>query len=262
MDLDKSLGRLAIIVPVFHLITCALFLFGYSWGFGGGAGTLFAVTDFFTVSLDHLIRTYALGLGVPLVFILVRHSRGHPYAADVIAAETDAVKREKLAAAHSTLKTIISWGLAISGLLILMALFFSIYFDLMRLYYLSVSAILLIFVVPFWKLCDALNIEGIHGEFAFVVLMFIAGVIGIGMDAGFRDRRGSMDFLDKDRYQCKDHMVLNTAGSRFITVTKDNMRHVINEECKILFSFPAKPPLRQQSIADAITESLRSRFAD
>jgi hypothetical protein len=107
MDIDKSLGRLAVMVPVVHVVACSLFLVGYSWGFESGVATLFTASDFFTVSLDHLVRMYALGMAFPLALLVYQHRSGAPYIADAIAVEVDETKKNALVRQSVFMKTLI-----------------------------------------------------------------------------------------------------------------------------------------------------------
>lgn len=255
--MDKSLARLAVIVPITHVVACSIFLAGYSWGFGGKVGTLFSVTDFFTVSLDRLIMIYLCGLGIPLGMIFYRHRTGEPYASVAIARETDETKKQELIRRRRSrirALTVLMWFAGVTGL---SAFILSIAYDLYRSYYALFSAMLFSMSILWWKLAEKAKLDGIGAEFAWTVTWFVVSLVGIGMDAGFRDRRMTFDYHKSAHYRCGTHIILTPAGDRFISVTPDNRRHVINEECKDLFEFASAPPPSSETIFSAIAQTVR-----
>jgi hypothetical protein len=133
----------------------------------------------------------------------------------------------------------------------------SSYYNLNRFYYSCVSTATISFSIPFWWICDRVKLYGFWAEVMWIVVCIVPAVISVGMDEGFRDRRDPMARLVKDTYHCQKQLVVSSIGDRFISVTRDNVRHVINDECEILFNFPRLNPPRDGSISDAVSKSVR-----
>ncbi len=60
----------------------------------------------------------------------------------------------------------------------------------------------------------------------------------LGMDTGDLHRRLPFAKIKSDQMSCSGSVVLKPIGERFISVTADDRRHVIDAECKILFDLP------------------------
>lgn len=257
MDSDKLLGRAAIIIPVTHVAACSLFLAGYSWGFGDKIGTLFTASDFFTISLHYLVSMYIFGLGVHLVPLAYRHLSGTPYTVDKISRIQDEEQRQLSLKRLEVIKTMITLSLVVLFTLVVTLLIINIVYDLNRSYYLTISVLTLTIVPLWWHVANKLLISGVGMELTLLGLTFAAGLVGLGMDAGFRDRRYSFDALQGSHFACGSDIVLTPVGNRFVSVSPDGSRQVINDKCEVIFKFPTLPKLNERTPAEVVFQALR-----
>lgn len=237
LDIDKIAGRATIIVPVVHLVACGLYMAGYSIGFGGNIGGMFSASDFFTITIQHLITTYVLTLGMPLVVIFMRHRSGRTYAVDLIAREDDPLKKAELIATRHWVVGFTTWTLPVLALLALVMLACQFWTGAARDYYFALNMCILALFPSWWKIANHLKFYGLSVELAWCALAFTVGVVGLGMNSGERDRRYSYNDLSEGRMRCGKHVILSPIGNRFISVTPDNRRHLVNDECKVQFDF-------------------------
>lgn len=254
MDIEKLAGRAALAAPVLHISTCTLYMYGYSVGFGSGIAGLFSISDFFTITLQHLVTIYALGLAIPTVTILARHRAGWAYISDSLPTGENG-------------RTIISKSLKITRFILHVTLFIyvmtpvaylisSIVVDSFVSYFLINSFMGIGLLPVWWKLSDTLRFYGLSAEIAFVLVIFASSVIAQGVDAGQGDRRFRYDRLSEDRLKCGEHVILAPIGERFLAATRDGSRQVIDDECKVHFSFEKRPPFREGSLYDLVWEKL------
>lgn len=256
MDIEKAIGRLTIIVPLIHLLACGLYMAGYSTGFGGNIGGMFTASDFFTITIQHLVTTYVLSLGMPVAVIFLRHRSGRTYAADLIAKEEDPAKKAKLVDTREWVIWFTTWALPLLGLLPLGLLACQIWTDAPRDYYLPLTMLLLALLPIWWRAANRLNFYGLPVELAWCALSFAVGVLGLGLNAGDRDRRWPQAAFVDSRMRCGKHVVLNPIGERFLTVTPDNRRHLTDDECKVQFDFAPTTIVRMDSLANLVSAKL------
>lgn len=248
MDTDKVLTRIAVAVPLAHVVACSLFLSGYSFGFGDQIGGLFELTDFFGISIQHLAGMYLLGFGIPLLMITARHRSGFAYAQDVREREPDSAKKATLERRDLSAKrvvTVVSSAMAMVGIVMITI---SQVFDTSRMYFIAMSLIATGISPLWWVVANSLRFHGLPAELTWIVASAIIGIIALGMDLGHIERRYSYEILSLNRYGCASMTILRPLGSRFLAVSPDGQRHIINEKCEVVFSFPAKPKLNTRPI--------------
>lgn len=256
MDFDKVVGRSAIGIPVLHVVTCGLFIAGYSAGFGGTIGGMFSASDFLTITLQHLVATYLFGLGIPIALVLLRHRAGYSYATDLIAKEEDPAAKERMINAH--LLTVRFLTIAVRGAAVVTIVGFICQFwtDSKRDYYLTANAVMLGLSPNFWYAASRLKFYGLPAEVVFCILIFAVGVFTLGMNVGDGDRRMPYDLLRPSRMYCGSHTILTPVGARFISATPDNRRHLIDEECNIQFDFVHAPVIPKAALYDLVKAKL------
>lgn len=240
LDFEKSLGRASIAFPMIHLISGGLYIAGYSFAFGGNIGGMFAASDIFTATIQHLIKLYFWGLAFPFIIILARHRLERYIKAQ--RAKEGAKNQQDMAVKREPLWPI--WALAPFALGIL---FLQIWTGSYRDYY-TLSLVFLMGLLPlFWKAEWLFALPRIPAEFAWCMMVFAVGVFSQGMQTGDRDRRAPYaTFLDQ-RMRCDDHLILNPVGPRFLSVTPDNRRHLIDDQCVVKFNFYPTPVVPSQS---------------
>lgn len=253
-DVDKIIGRLAIIVPVLHLTSCGLFMAGYSAGFGGGVGGLFSPSDFFTITIQYLILIYALSLGVPTLLTVARHRLGWASYQDIIEKETDQIRKEKLRSNGEFTKVVLVVSIWISLALFGLIFALSIWVGAIRDHYVMFMFFAVSLAPLWWKVSNHFDIPMLPSELALNAVLFVVAVIGIGMDRGDRDRRLPFELVVSKTMQCNDHRILRPIGERFISVTPDNRRYIINDECETQFVFETVPIYSPKPLGDLVVE--------
>lgn len=262
MSIDQLLARSALIIPLLHVVTCALYMVGYGRTFGGDVIGLFNASDFLTITLRNLVSTYVFALGLPALLLLRRHRSGNPYLADQIAAEPDEVKRGKLIDHGRAMRRLFSIALPILGLVVVVPFIISALLDLYLSYYLTVSYLAMVVSPLWWKFAASLRLYGIAAEVAWVGIAFVFGVISLGADQGQLDRRLPFTSFKADFMKCGHNVIIGTAGGKFISVTPDNRRHIIDGDCATKFTFPLQTTLGTISFYDEIVERMTRRATD
>jgi hypothetical protein len=256
IDIDKIATRYTVFVPVLHLVSCGLYIAGYSTAFGSNIGGLFSASDFFTITIQHLIMTYIVGLGMPLLVILARHRSGKTYAADLIAKEDDPIKKAAMAENNRKTVKFIQWVLPLASLLPIALLLCQIWTGAMREYYLVLNFVLMALLPTLWNTASRLGFFGVRVEFAWVGLAFAVGVYGLGLNSGDRDRRLPFSAFADSHMQCKKHFILRPIGSRFISVTSDDRRHLVDDKCEVKFTFPRSDIIPLESLFALVAKKL------
>lgn len=248
MNIDSALGRLAIVVPVAHIVACSLFLFGYNLGFGDNVGTLFSPNDFFVTSLVHLASMYVIGLGLPSMFIVYRHRTGkRSYLLNEIENEKDPARRVKLLAAARRDRAVIIATVGFFALVGAARLILDAVYDVERQYVLNMLFITLFGSLIFWRICEQIKFEGVASDLTMIVIFFAVSVTASGMNEGFRDRRSAYADAAANGFACSRYAVVSSAGDKYLAASVDGQRHLITSECKALFSFQIDPPLKEGS---------------
>ncbi len=252
MHVEEISQKIAIYIPVVHVCVCGLFIIGYSAGFGSGIADLFSVSDFFTITLKYLILIYTSGLVIPLLLILIRHKMGYSYAENLIDSIGDPEVRIKNMEILSSIRGPMTYGLITSSVLCAIMLIYQVYVDGYRNYYISLIWISIGFTTVWAYLAAKLNIFGAKVEVSWSILIFCVSVFGYAMDKGFMDRRMDYDYFSNDPMRCNDQKILSTVGSYFISVSRDNSRLIISDDCKTKFKIQNTAPLSERSISDLI----------
>lgn len=254
MDWDKALGRLAIVVPVLHVVVCTFFLAGYSWGFGGGVSKLFDTSDYFTATIENLIKIYTVALAIPLMTLVYRHRSGHPYAIDTVHSEEDPLKRDIMMSRMLLIRKLIFYISWILVFLILFAFIIQVKFDLYRSYYVTSQVIILALTFPYWHLCRNIKFYGFWAELAWLLVGFAFATLAMGADSGFKDRRYPYSIVSQDSFSCNNNSVIFRAGENFIAVEQLGKRIALNKDCDLKFEFSEFPPITEKSIYEVIVD--------
>lgn len=255
-DVEKLIGRATLAFPVLHVLTCGIYIAGYSAGFGGNIGGMFSTSDFFTITIQHLIMIYVLGLIFPTVFILLRHRSGKTYAADEIEREQDPTRKARLISDRNFIVGLLDRFLPFVGLVMLGILFCQIWTGSRVEYYMTLNMILMAFMPTWWRAAGYFRFYGLQAEITWCVFVFIIGVLGVGLNAGDIDRRAPYSSLANGHMRCKEQVILNPIGERFISATKDNRRHIVDDDCKVRFDFEPAPIFAEGSLYDLVYAKL------
>jgi hypothetical protein len=244
-DMEKVLGRLAIAIPLVHVVTCGLYLAGYSAGFGARIGGMFLPSDFFTITIQMLIQLYTLNLGLPVLILFVRYIYVDGYASDVIFKPTEHQTIQDLTANISALKKIlivINTLCIFLGIVAIANLTAEIIVGVKLSIRFTCSFLMLAGLPLWWKFATKLKRGGWQVEFAFLCTYFVIGIWAAGVENGQMDRRAEYSNFVGRRMTCGDHVILGPIGSRFLSIMPNGQRQIIDENCKIIFGFVKAPP--------------------
>lgn len=212
-DYEKSIGRATLAIPLIHVVTCGLYIAGYSAGFGGNIGGMFTASDFFTITIQHLLTTYVLSLALPISYIFVRHRSGKTYAVDLIAAEDDPERKAEMIATRQWIVKFSTWALPLIAVVPVSSFILQIWTDARLEYYLTLTSVSLALLPLWWTFANRLNFHGLPVELAWCVFVFIVGVLGLGLNSGERDRRLAYGDLAKGRMFCGSHVIVARLAS-------------------------------------------------
>jgi hypothetical protein len=270
-DFDKYSGRIALLVPTFHILTCGIFITGYSIGFGANIIGLFSVSDFFTITMQYLRELYLSSLllfSISILFLFYKPNIKN------ISDENSAIQKNKKPPVNLPkfmyiiviLLAVIVFILAARE--IYLGLFQNKYvkfYGIFQQIFLQYFAIYTMYVVNSVNNLKNPKIFKMGLVFTiFSILLHSFGAVGIGLEVGQRDRKMPFEWLKNDRMTCGSNVVLNPIGERFISVTSDNRRHIIDDKCQTVFDFPSVAPFqfdKDKPVATHATNSSQTKAA-
>lgn len=254
MDQDKLVGQAVVTVPIIHLITCAIYLAGYSAGFGANIGTIFSVGDLFGLSVSELFWTYLAGVVIPLV-ALSPQLRPDYKTAHARAQETgDAAIISRIAWQNKVFFRAILGMMALVTLASLFYLFISISLD-QRIPYMELSQPFA-FIISFgWSSYASKLPTKRTTDLLIAIIMTLALLsFATGLTRGQGERRYPVKSFIDARPSCGGWLVLRTVGERMIALNKDGLRAVITDECKPALLIPRRADFKQAALAELTTE--------
>jgi hypothetical protein len=257
---EKVLGQAAIVIPLAHIVSCGLYLAGYSTGFGGQVGNLFLPSDFFTITIQSLVPLYAFGLGLPAFVLLLRQVYLNGVAENVVLTEQDEVKMKKSIAEKANWEKLMNVIVALSTCVYIIHFISEIYIGSNLDILLLITLLTNVFIPFWWRTANKLNLSEWREKIIFICTYFCITVFAIGADNGERDRRAEYSSFLGSRMTCGNHIVLAPVGSKFLSVTPNGQRHIIDESCKPLFDFHQAPPFTSGPAIPLAFQKLRERF--
>jgi len=241
MNYEKLLGQLPVLAPIVHVLTCFIFLFGYSTGFGAGIGALFSFSDLFTISLTDVAYIYISGLLLPLAIVSARFQPGyrtieHRWANS--GTEEDKIKLENRIKANRRLVTVI---FSASIITFVPSAYLAIHFD-QRIPYSELAT----------PSCLGVTLATLHYlskfQTSFKVDLIIAamaslmvGAFLIGVARGQGERRYSTQVFSQNHISCGKYTILRPASGKFIAVDQAGKRIIIKDDCAIAYMVPNRP---------------------
>lgn len=256
MDWDKIFQRLAIIIPAIHIMTCGIYIIGYSVGFRNQIGSLFSVSDFVTITFNHLVMLYASSIVVPTVMTLIRHRSGATYASDLIESTPAGEDRERAILNLESRRRLLRLFLIFMFISSAIAILINIAFAGKPIYQIMLVMLMLSLTALFYIEASRQNLYGIKAELAWIMAVFFVAVFGFAVDQGIRDRRLPFKELGTSYYYCNDLKILSPIGDLYIAAAPNEERLIVDKECKRIFKFPKTDPLFKGSLWDAV----KSRF--
>ncbi len=222
-----------ILWPVFHVITCTLYIYGYSSGFGSSLSAFFSISDFFTITLQHLISIYFGSFFLPLLLIYFRHRNGYISFEEELTQKGDPDPR----ATSRRIQKIILIALLIACLSISLTTYV-IYEQLKYVDFALVAAVLQLSIVfPYWKLCDAIRLSGMPADLGWLSIAFTIGVFFNGYNDGEKHRIMDVKSFSDNARICKDYIILTPISGKYLVIFKDGTRKIIDSDCKSQIEF-------------------------
>ncbi|WP_298169941.1 hypothetical protein [Novosphingobium sp.] len=210
---------------------------GYSLGFGDHISGFFTAGDFFTITIRNLLSVYFFGLGLPFIVISIRNFReSAPESAKNIDLD-DECGSDRLGKILEIFYINPSLFIDIFAIYNLIILILCLYFKVPPWYQLTFIFVFFAFSSRWWKIAVQLSLSNFITELLWCMLVFSISVFGLSLDQGFLDRHAPYKSLSYNRVSCDKFTVLTPIGSRFIAVTSDDKRHLIDDKCQVVFEF-------------------------
>lgn len=254
MDIEKSIGQFAIAVPIIHISTCAIYLAGYSAGFGANIGMMFGASDLFGLSVSELFWTYLGGIIIPLITLSPQFKPGYKSAITRAYESGDQNIIDAANKSNSSFLKLILFILSLWTLFCLFYLFISLKLD-QRIPYSELSNPFA-FLVSFLFANYASNFKTSRTVDLIVASLLTFAIISFasGLTRGQGERRYGVTNFRDSRPSCNDWYILRTVGERFIAVAGNNHRAVINAECKPVLGFAERRPFASASLSDLTSD--------
>ena len=163
-----------------------------------------------------------------------------------------------MTASRDRIVRLLTWTLRSFAVLLVVMIAFQIWTGAWIEYYLTLNMLVLALAPTWWDIANRLNFYGLPAELAWCGAVFIVGVLGLGLNSGEMDRRLPYSSLVDGHMVCRNQIVVSSIGKRFISVTPDNRRHLINEECKTQFDFSMSPVVPDKSLYDLAAKKFRA----
>jgi hypothetical protein len=222
--LIKPIAQIAALIPLAHLFVCSLFLAGYSGAFGARVGSLFAISDIFATSLSDLFIIYVTAVLVPLIGgMRIKH---------ILTNMQDSEDTKSKIA-----KTADRAMLALGALMVLLEAF-RMYRNEPVQYNLLIEGILLANIGAVFRFFEKVGLHGSEQGVAWLAVLLCAVAFGAGMSQGQLDRLAQYRTFVGRSYNCGKLIILRPASDKFIAVTPNNNRVLIDQTCKVEFFFP------------------------
>lgn len=254
MDQEKLLGQAVVTVPIIHVTTCAIYLAGYSAGFGAHVGTLFGVGDLFGLSVTELFWTYLAGVMIPLVVLSPQLSPDYK-SAQTKAQETGNPEIIRRIAWQDKIFVRMSFGLiAFMTVFYCFDLYISLQTD-QRIPYMELSQPLA-FVISFgWSAYATKLPTKRSANLLIAVVMTLAAMsFATGLSRGQGERRYPFKSFVDARPHCGGWVILRTVGDRMIALNRNDVRAVVTKECKVGLIMPRRAPFKSASLAQLTKE--------
>lgn len=232
------LGRVAVLIPVAHILACSINLIGYTLAFGGNITSLLSVADLFSITFSGMGTAYVIGLFIPAAFIWWLHSMPDPPPVVVQNQEEGEALKVKWKRNAIIRDRVTSWV----GILMIGFAAFRSFYDQPNSPALFFQGVFLTYIKEFWNGFERRGLTNIQTSTIWILLMFVTVAFGSGSFDAQVDRRAPFKEVRVGRYGCGDYVVLRHVGDDFIAVRRDDRRIIINQDCKILFEFPVLAP--------------------
>ena len=230
----RALKEWLFAIPLAHVCLTAIYIIGYSSGFGHNISTLFTVDDIFVTGISEMFPIYWITIVLPVIYMLSRNSAKYPFAEDQIEAIADVAERKRQRRRLKNVRRIIG-----ALVVVFPALFL---FNAYR-YYQStgvVDAIVLFYA--FWIPAGLLYTWWSNHKFKnrYIRDLLEMSVVSIcfayamGFSHGQRDLKLPYAAFNH-RMRCGDLILLSKVGDFNIAVGIDDRRKIIDAECEKVF---------------------------
>lgn len=250
-----ELSQIAVIAPAIHLFISFVFITGYSLGFGGGVGTLFSITDIFSITLTDIYYVYIFGFIIPLLsiidkLIVDRHKENNT--------NKDSLNFFNIfELSGKTVRVTLLLIMIISILFVLFYFYIANYFKALMPYNLIQAA--LIISLPYILMIDGENssIRLKRRTIALLIVGLILSSLASGLSQGQLERRYSISHFE-NRVFCSDFKILRSTSQGLIAVSKNGDRIIIDSKCQTIFKFPHRTIANEPDFFDLAKRFIKS----
>jgi hypothetical protein len=244
MTNSERLGHILVAIPIAHVLGSAFYLWSYCLGFGAYIVVYASVSDLLSVSINDMVRVYAISLALPVIIIAARLASPYPYAVDM----ANALPVEQQASAHATNKSMrkaINWMAVITFVLMGGLAIKDVMVGNQFPYTLLMVSLQIPGVVLWMGLCERRGFSNMTYEVGTIFGGFVLALFCVGASRGQSDRFISYRSALTSHTTCGKAAVLRQISGKYLSILPNNSRALISEDCKVIFRVPAAkgPPL-------------------
>lgn len=248
-----SLGTAIIVLPVAHLCAAALWIWGWTSGFGAEVAMFADARDVFSLSVSDLMWVYLGGLIGPLVLIGATSDREESEVEADLHEETDAeALNQQLAELRARVKKM-RRRLRTMGVLSIGVGVISLLWTLDQSHRGEPLGFFLSFAIgvpiglAVLSRFDISRFERTHVAIAAVVVGLAWNATTTGIVSGQAARHATFEEAGRRSFRCEAGVVLRRLGDNFVVVRSDNRKIVTDLECKPLMTAqPERPRARRE----------------
>lgn len=240
-------GQLAVVAPLIHLIICFIYISGYSLGFGGGIGSIFSISDIFSISLTDLIFVYIIGFIFPIISLSDHLTISEEEEAELRASRDYLAVSKKLIISGDMMRYLILSSMAAFVVLLSTEFFLAFYLnELIPYVNIQVSSL---FALPFILRVSGPSVSSRLKKRTLLVIAvgLVTSALALGLAQGQKERRYPISSFS-NRITCNDMIILRSVTQKYIAISANGNRVIIDEKCELLFKLPVRRELKPISL--------------
>lgn len=247
MDLSNFV-QITLMLPAAHIFVSFIFITGYSLGFGSDIGSLFSISDIFSITLKDIYLVYLFGLVVPSL-VLFDQLTGVEKNQDKPSPDQRPGFYQKF-----LISTVFINRLFIA-LFITIIMFVSFYFWIAR----SLNELLpyellqvgIFALIPYLLIIPGETVAVRQQRRTLLILLFglLLSSFASGLSRGQEERFYPPSKFSKN-LSCGPNFVLRPVSERFLGILPDGTRVIMDDQCLVIFTFPEDREKNEKSPAE------------
>lgn len=239
---------LAFSIPIIHLMICAVYLMGYHYSFGSDIVHFASVTDLFSVSLREIGPSYGSMFLIASALLLTMKARFGVLTGSEYVATRPQEDQHRLQEKLTQFR--VYWHLFLLGVGggALISIGFTWYTKgLFPFSYLSVPIALIVGGFLIWSGNRLQWSHWLHLSLMTVSYLVVVTLFR-GLQAGQDDRYATFDERARYGISCSNFAILRPLSPYFLAVRRDDLKVVLDSDCKQRFAIPTVPTPQRHRI--------------